>query len=234
MRDLRGTYVRRGDRSRKLERTTRAIAGIFCCTAILMVYENQRVDEASAARAPSSNSPTQDEMHGDSAGDVQPSMSLGELAMANAQLERWNRIFSFSNRYNIGAQLAGSIHDIALDEGIEPELAFRLVRVESEFKEDAVSPVGAVGLTQLMPATARYFEKGITRERLHDRETNLRIGFRYLRGLIREYDGNLELALLVYNRGPTAVERSRRAGIDPSNGYERKLLRGYTGDGVVN
>lgn len=230
MRDLRGTYVRRGDRSRRYERTTRALAGIACCTAILMIYENQQVDEARAAWAPSSTSPT----HDDSGDDVQPSMSHGELAMANAQLERWNRIFSFSNRYNIGAQLAGSIHDIALDEGIEPELAFRLVRVESEFKEDAVSPVGAVGLTQLMPATARYFEKGITRERLYDRETNLRIGFRYLRGLIREYDGNLELALLVYNRGPTAVERSRREGLDPSNGYEHRLLRGYKGDGVVN
>lgn len=228
MHDLRGTYVRRGDRSRRYERTKRALAGIACCTAMLVVYENQRVDEARAAWAP--RTATVDE----TATAPQPLMSRGELAMANAQLERWNRIFSFSNRYDIGAQLAGSIHDIALDEGLEPELAFRLVRLESDFKERAVSPVGAVGLTQLMPATARYFEKGITRERLYDRETNLRIGFRYLRGLIREYDGDLELALLVYNRGPTAVERSRREGIDPSNGYERRLLRGYQGDGVVN
>ena len=197
---------------------------------MLFVYENQRVDEARAAWAPNTATTSPD---GPTTA-VPPLMSRGELAMANAQLERWNRIFSFSNRYNIGAQLAGSIHDIALDEGLEPELAFRLVRLESDFKERAVSSVGAVGLTQLMPATARYFEKGITRERLYDRETNLRIGFRYLRGLIREYDGDLELALLVYNRGPTAVERSRRQGIDPSNGYERRLLRGYKGDGVVN
>ncbi len=234
MRDLRGTYVHRGDRARRYARTTRALAGIACCTAILMIYENQQVNEARAASAPSDSSPGYEEEQDGSASNAQVRMSRNELAMANAQLERWNRIFAFSNRYNIGAQLAGSIHDIALDEGIEPELAFRLVRVESEFKENAVSPVGAVGLTQLMPATARYFEKGITRERLYDRETNLRIGFRYLRGLIREYDGNLELALLVYNRGPTAVERSRREGLDPSNGYERRLLRGYKGDGVVN
>lgn len=232
MRDLRGTYVRRGDRSRRRERTKRALAGIACCTALLAVYGNQTVDEARAAWSPRAAGAA-----GATVAETatrQPLMSRGELAMANAQLERWNRIFSFSNRYNIGAQLAGSIHDIALDEGLEPELAFRLVRLESDFKERAVSPVGAVGLTQLMPATARYFEKGITRERLYDRDTNLRIGFRYLRGLIREYDGNLELALLVYNRGPTAVERSRRDGIDPSNGYERRLLRGYKGDGVVN
>lgn len=230
MRDLRGTYVRRGDRSRRRERTKRALAGVACCTALLAVYANQQVDEARAAgAADTAAAPPQGP-----ANDQLPPLSHGELALANAQLERWNRIFSYSNRYNIGAKLAGAIHDIALDEGLEPELAFRLVRLESEFKERAVSRVGAVGLTQLMPATARYFEKDITREALYDRDTNLRIGFRYLRGLIREYDGNLELALLVYNRGPSAVERSRRDGLDPSNGYERRLLRGYTGDGVVN
>lgn len=197
---------------------------------MLAVYENQQLPEAradwNAERDASSGSES------DSA--AQPLLSHRELALANHQLERWNRIFSYSNRYNIDARLAGSIHDIAIAEGLEPELAFRLVRLESDFKERATSPVGAVGLTQLMPATARYFEKGITREKLYDRDTNLRIGFRYLRGLIREYDGNLELALLVYNRGPTAVERSRREGRDPSNGYERRLLRGYTGGGVVN
>ena len=157
-----------------------------------------------------------------------------EVALANDQLEQWNRIFAFSTQFNVRAQLAKSIHDIAIAEGIEPELAFRLVRVESGFKERATSPVGAVGLAQVMPSTARYFEKGITRERLYNRETNLRIGFRYLRGLIREYDGDVRLALLAYNRGPVAVERSRKAGIDPSNGYDRKILSGYKGSGVVD
>ena len=157
-----------------------------------------------------------------------------ELDLANAQLDRWQKIFSYSSQYRVGADLATSVYDIALAEGIEPELAFRLVRVESEFNERATSPVGAVGLTQLMLPTARYFKKGITRDELYDRDTNLRIGFRYLRTLVREYHGNVQLALLVYNRGPQAVQNSRDKGLDPSNGYERVVMKGYKGRGVID
>jgi soluble lytic murein transglycosylase-like protein len=157
-----------------------------------------------------------------------------ELDLANAQLDRWHKIFGYSSQYGVGADLATSIYDIALAEGIEPELAFRLVRVESEFNERATSPVGAVGLTQLMVPTARFFQKGITRDALYDRDTNLRIGFRYLRTLVREYKGNVQLALLVYNRGPQAVQNSRDQGLDPSNGYERVVMKGYKGRGEID
>ena len=158
----------------------------------------------------------------------------GELDLANAQLERWHQIFGFSSTYRVGADLAASIYDIALAEGIEPDLAFRLVRLESQFNDRATSPVGAVGLTQLMLPTARYFQKGISRDELYDRNTNLRIGFRYLRSLIRENKGNVQLALLVYNRGPVAVKNSRQQGRDPSNGYDRIIMKGYTGRGVID
>ncbi|MDF2775463.1 MAG: Lytic transglycosylase catalytic [Geminicoccaceae bacterium] len=158
----------------------------------------------------------------------------GELDLANAQLERWHQIFGFSSTYKVGADLAASIYDIALAEGIEPDLAFRLVRLESQFNDRATSPVGAVGLTQLMLPTARYFQKGISRDELYDRNTNLRIGFRYLRSLIRENKGNVQLALLVYNRGPVAVKNSRQQGRDPSNGYDRIIMKGYTGRGVID
>jgi hypothetical protein len=158
----------------------------------------------------------------------------GQLDLANVQLARWNRIFGFSSKFGVPADLATSIFDISLAEGIEPELAFRLVRLESDFNERATSPVGAIGLTQVMPGTAKYFEKGITRERLYHREVNLRIGFRYLRTLIREYKGNIQLALLVYNRGPAAVTTSQELGRDPSNGYDRVIMKGYRGKGVVD
>ena len=85
-----------------------------------------------------------------------------------------------------------------------------------------------------MLPTARYFQKGVTREQLYDRDTNLRIGFRYLRTLVREYKGNVKIALLVYNRGPVAVKNSREQGLDPSNGYERVVMKGYTGKGVID
>ena len=158
----------------------------------------------------------------------------GELDLANAQLARWNRIFTYSSQYRIAADLAADIYDISQAEGIEPDLAFRLVRVESQFNERATSPVGAVGLTQLMPETAKWFEKGVTRPKLYDRQTNLRIGFRYLRTLIKEQKGNVKLALLVYNRGPVAVNAARANGVNPSNGYDYAVTRGYKGKGTVD
>jgi soluble lytic murein transglycosylase-like protein len=161
------------------------------------------------------------------------SNAQGELDLAKIQLDRMHRVFAYSSQYGLGADLASTIYESALAEGIDPELAFRLVNVESEFNERAVSPVGAVGLTQLMLPTARYFDKNVTREQLYDRETNLRIGFRYLRGLVRSYKGDLKLALLVYNRGPVAVEHALTAGKDPANVYDRVILKGYEGKGLL-
>lgn len=149
-------------------------------------------------------------------------------------LLRWNTVFTYARRFGITIELAGMIHDIALEEKIEPELAFRLVRLESRFEPAVVSPAGAIGLTQLMLGTARYFQPGVTADELTDPATNLRIGFRYLRGLVREYRGDLKLALLVYNRGPTAVQNAIAMGEDPANGYDRVLMRGYSGRGVID
>ncbi|HEY0930347.1 MAG TPA: transglycosylase SLT domain-containing protein [Gemmatimonas sp.] len=149
-------------------------------------------------------------------------------------LGRWHHIFSFSTKYRIKPDLSRRIYDAAITAGIEPELAFRLVRVESVFDVKAVSPVGAMGLTQLMLGTARVFEPNVTREQLLDPEVNLRIGFRYLRTLIREYKGDLKLALLVYNRGPTAVNNAIAMGLSPANGYESIITRGYRGRGTLD
>ncbi|HET7621187.1 MAG TPA: lytic transglycosylase domain-containing protein [Gemmatimonadaceae bacterium] len=153
----------------------------------------------------------------------------GELALAHAQLERAKAIMSYSSQYKVNAATAEAIYDVALAEGVDPDLGFRLVRVESEFNPRAVSSVGAVGLTQLMPSTARYFDKNVTREQLFEPRTNLRIGFRYLRSLITEYDGDVRLALLVYNRGPVAVETLRSLGVDPGNGYAKLVMKGWKG-----
>ncbi len=157
----------------------------------------------------------------------------GQLDLANSALDRANRIIKFSSRYRVDADLAASIHDVALAEGIEPDLAFRLVKVESNFRDAVISPAGAVGLTQVMPSTARYFDKEITVDKLKDRHTNLRIGLRYLRILIDDYKGDFQMALVAYNRGPGAVAAAKREGLDPRNGYERVVLRGYTGSGTV-
>jgi soluble lytic murein transglycosylase-like protein len=149
-------------------------------------------------------------------------------------LSRWHHIYTYSTRYRIKPDLARRIYDAAITAGIEPELGFRLVRVESVFNPKAVSRVGALGLMQLMHGTAREFEPNVTREQLLDPDVNLRIGFKYLRSLIREYKGDLKLALLVYNRGPTAVNAAIAMGLSPANGYESVVTRGYRGRGTLD
>jgi soluble lytic murein transglycosylase-like protein len=149
----------------------------------------------------------------------------GEVQLQRAYIQRLERVHRHSARYGISAELAAAIEDIALSEGVDVELAFNLVRVESRFDERAVSPVGAVGYTQLMPATARIFRPGIDYDELFDRDTNLRLGFRFYREMLERYDGNVRLALLAYNRGPATVDRLLAEGRDPNNGYPRLVLR---------
>jgi soluble lytic murein transglycosylase-like protein len=124
-----------------------------------------------------------------------------------------------SRGYRVTPTLAQQISAAAIEHGIEPSLAFGLVRAESSFRTQATSRVGAVGLTQLMPRTAAWMEPGVTRSELRDPETNLRIGFKYLRYLLDKYEGDEKLALLAYNRGPGTVDRALRRGRSPDNGY---------------
>ncbi|CAA9308838.1 MAG: GH23 [uncultured Gemmatimonadetes bacterium] len=159
---------------------------------------------------------------------VEPAAGLGDLQ--SVEIARLKRITEYSSRYEIPADMAERIVDIARSEGIEPDLAFGLVRAESEFNHRAVSRVGAVGLTQLMPSTAKYFRvNGTNRHNLYDRDTNLRIGFRYLKTLLDKYDGNVRLALLAYNRGPERVDQLLRAGHNPNNGYVEMVMKKRSG-----
>lgn len=150
----------------------------------------------------------------------------GELALVRMELDRLHEIMDYSRRYTIPADLAEAINDIALSEGIAPAVAFQLVRVESGFYRRAISPVGAVGLAQLMPPTAFELDPNLRYADLFDRDTNLRLGFRYLRQMIDRYDGDLRLALLAYNRGPGTVDSILRIGGDPANGYARAVMSG--------
>jgi len=155
----------------------------------------------------------------------------GELAVARLQLERGNAIIDYSTHYDIAADLSAAIYDIALAEGVDPALAFRLVKTESNFHAKAKSKVGAIGFTQVLPSTARLYEPGLTTQQLYDRNTNLRLGFRYLRDLLERYEGTpeakLRLALLAYNRGPSKVQELLDAGRDPQNGYATHIMKGY-------
>ncbi|MGQ0815189.1 MAG: transglycosylase SLT domain-containing protein [Gemmatimonadota bacterium] len=150
----------------------------------------------------------------------------GELELTRLELSRLNTVMENSRRYRIPADLAAKIYDVALAEGIDPKVAFSLVDVESDFSHKAISPVGALGLTQLMPTTAKFFQPDIARADLFDPETNLRIGFRFLKELIAKYNGDVDMALHAYNRGPTIVDQVVAKGQDPANGYADAVMRG--------
>ena len=98
------------------------------------------------------------------------------------------------------------IQEHASRHSVRPELVRAVIQVESGFNPRARSNKGAMGLMQLMPATARDF--GVTDA--YDPAQNIRAGTRYLRQLIDRYDGNEELALAAYNAGSGAVDRYGR------------------------
>lgn len=131
--------------------------------------------------------------------------------------------------YNLSEAMAEEIYDSAIEADVDPDVAFGLVRAESSFQNTVTSVVGAIGLTQLMPATAKWLEKGITNAELRDPETNLRIGFRYLKQLTEKYNGDTDLALVAYNRGPGTVDRILKRGGDPDNGYADFVRTGDVG-----
>jgi soluble lytic murein transglycosylase-like protein len=151
----------------------------------------------------------------------------GELDLVKLQLERTNAILANSARYQIPADLAEDIYDIAVSEGIDPALGFQLVKVESGFKATARSSMDAYGYTQLQLPTARFYDPDVTVRKLYDRETNLRIGFRFLRDLLEQFDHDMELALVAYNRGPGKVAGILASGGDPANGYAEAVMKGY-------
>jgi soluble lytic murein transglycosylase-like protein len=110
--------------------------------------------------------------------------------------------------------------------GIEPLLLFSVMSQESAFKSQAVSPKGARGLMQLMPATAARF--GV--KDIFDPEQNIHAGARYLRFLLDLFEGDVSLALAGYNAGEGAVKKYGHA-VPPypeTINYVRKIKRRYT------
>ena len=103
----------------------------------------------------------------------------------------------------IPAAYAAKVHELAARFDLSPALIEALVWQESRWRENAVSPVGARGLAQLMPGTAR--ELGVDSS---DPFANLEGGARYLRQQLDRFDGDLERALAAYNAGPGRVIRA--------------------------
>lgn len=95
----------------------------------------------------------------------------------------------------------------AKNHGLDPLLVLSLVRQESAFNRTAVSRVGARGLMQLMPATARGLDRSLTPARLMEADKNVQAGTLYFSRLMKRYNGNVVLALAAYNAGFGAVDK---------------------------
>jgi soluble lytic murein transglycosylase-like protein len=233
MRNLRGTYVHRGDalrRRRRIQRTA-FLAGSVAVT--LVVLAAHRTTTANAEPAVTESRASMFSLGDSRKLRAELATTQGELTIVRGQIERANKVIGYSNEYGIPAGLAGKVFDASIRESIDPELAFRLVRLESEFNPRAVSKTGAIGLTQLMPSTATMFDKAATRDKLFLADVNLKIGMHYLRTLLDMYKGDVRLALLAYNRGEDAVWRDVRAGVNPGNGYDRMVIGDYKGKGLI-
>ena len=105
--------------------------------------------------------------------------------------------------------IAKIVERVAPENGLDPKLVLAVIRAESAFQPDAVSPKAAAGLMQLIPATADRFAV----PDVFDPEANIRGGCRYLRWLLSYFRGDVTLALAGYNAGEGAVDRYR--GVPP-------------------
>jgi soluble lytic murein transglycosylase-like protein len=118
------------------------------------------------------------------------------------------------------------VQSISWEHRVDPKLVDAMVRVESSYNPNAVSRKGAMGLMQLMPATAERLDV----EDPFDPEDNIRGGVTEFARLVDRYSGNLQLALAAYNAGEGAVARYR--GVPPYNEtreYVSRIMTIYTG-----
>ena len=130
-------------------------------------------------------------------------------------LADWSGALSCNLSWNLGLSLfrtricKNMIDRIADEQGVESHLVHSVIRAESNYNANAVSPKGAQGIMQLIPATARRF--GVSDA--FDVSDNIQGGVRYLRFLLDYYQGDYPKAIAAYNAGEAAVDKYN--GIPP-------------------
>jgi soluble lytic murein transglycosylase-like protein len=158
-------------------------------------------------------------------GDVKE--ALVSLKTAPLSVNPFGSVLFNSNARVTGAMpayMSEIIADASRKHGVDPRLVAAVAHRESRFNASAVSPVGACGVMQLMPATARYL--GVNN--IFDSRENVFAGARYLRTLLDTFHGDLDLTLAAYNAGPGAVRKFN--GVPPyreTQAYVRNVRAVY-------
>ena len=144
--------------------------------------------------------------------------AAAELA---CQREVWDRCINTSDRtrqdVDIDQRYPTPFRDIVLarsqETGLDPAYVFGLIRQESRFIPDARSNVGAAGLMQLMPSTARWMARKLaldfTPDQIADPTVNLTLGTSYLKRVLEDFGGSQAMAAAAYNAGPNRPRRWR-------------------------
>jgi soluble lytic murein transglycosylase len=130
--------------------------------------------------------------------------------------ERTRSVIDFDQRFPMPHQAA--VVKRASQIGLDPAYVYGLIRQESRFITDARSSVGASGLMQVMPATAKWTAKKIgltnfTPGQINDRDTNIAIGTGYLKLVLDDFTGSMPLAAAAYNAGPSRPRNWRNGPI---------------------
>ncbi|AEG91824.1 lytic transglycosylase domain-containing protein [Ramlibacter tataouinensis] len=169
--------------------------------------------------------------------------------LAAAQLacdsQVWDRCINTSERTKVEFDVQqrfptphqASVVRRSQDIGLDPAYVYGLIRQESRFVTDARSHVGASGLMQVMPGTARWTARriglqGFKVDQLNDRETNIAIGTGYLKLVLDDFGGSMPLAAAAYNAGPSRPRAWRNGPVMDAAAWAENVPFGETRDYV--